>query len=82
MTTQSLPLEGGAGERKWRLQDGIAECKRELHMRERVYPNLIGRGQLTEADANKHNKDLQGTLRFLEFCLKNEVRLRQAMTEG
>ena len=78
----SMPLAGGSGEKKWHLQDGISEIKRELMMRERVYPRLIARGQIEQPEADKRNRDMMGTLRFLEFCLKNEARLRQVMTEG
>jgi hypothetical protein len=74
-----LPLTGGAGEKKWAITDGIAEIKRELAMRERVYPQLIGRGTLDTHSAAKQNRDLTGTLRFLEFCAKNELKLRSLL---
>jgi hypothetical protein len=80
--TDTLPLTGGTGTKKWTLADGISECKREMHMRARVYPNLIARGQLTEQDANKQNVALHGTLIFLQFCAKHELRLRQVLAEG
>jgi hypothetical protein len=78
----SMPLAGGAGEKKWTLKEGIAEIKREQFHRGRVYPRLVASGQLDQADANKQDWALQGTLTFLEFCLKNEAKLRQVMTEG
>jgi hypothetical protein len=78
----SMPLAGGSGEKKWSLKDGIAEIKREQFHRGRVYPRLVASGQLSQAEANKQDWALQGTLTFLEFCLKNEARLRQIMKEG
>lgn len=33
--------------------DKFAEAKRELAMRRRVYPNLVGRGKLSQADADR-----------------------------
>jgi hypothetical protein len=76
---EQLNLEGGAGQKKWTLRAGIDECKRELHMRGIVYPTHIGRGQLTEADANKQNAALQGIQTFLEFCEPHQDLLRQLM---
>lgn len=76
----AMPLQGGSGEKKWKLADGISECKRELMQRERVYPRLIDRGQLEQHTANQQNRDLTGILRFLEWCLKREARLREFMT--
>lgn len=35
------------------LEDSIAEIKRELKMREKVYPNLISSGKLNKDQANK-----------------------------
>jgi hypothetical protein len=79
MTT--LPLSGGSGEKKWELADGVAECKRELKLRERVYPAFIERKSLDPHSAAKQVKALQGTLRFLEFCAKHELRLRALLEE-
>jgi len=67
---------------KWSLADGVAECRRELHLRQRVYPTFIARGQLTQHDADKQNRAMQGTVRFLEFCANNEVRLRSLLGEN
>lgn len=77
LDAEQLKLEGGAGQPKWTLAHGIAECKRELHMRQRVYPTLIARQQLTPIEADRQTRHLQGVQRFLEFCAKHEPRLRE-----
>lgn len=78
---EQLRLGGGAGQPKWTLAHGIAECKRELHMRGRVYRRLVDRGELTQIEADRQIRHLQGTQRFLEFCAKHEPRLRE-IVEG
>lgn len=77
-----LPLAGGTGQRKWTIAEGVSEIKRELRMRERVYPSLITREKLTEEDAVRQNWRLQGALRLLEWCGNNEVKLRKLLEEG
>ena len=67
--------------KKWALSDGIAECRRELALRQRVYPRFIERGRLTEHSAQKQVDALIGTLRFLDFCAKHEARLRALLEE-
>ena len=80
--TSPLPLEGGYGEKKWTLQVGIAEVKRELMLREKVYAHRIATKAMSEQEAAVHMRDMRGVLTFLEFCLKHEGRLRQVMTGG
>jgi hypothetical protein len=48
-----------------RLQDMIAELRRELRRRQISYPTLIKRGALTEAAANRQNARLQAILDVL-----------------
>jgi hypothetical protein len=79
--SDTLPLTGGSGQPKWTIAEGITELKREAHMRQRVYPGLVARGQLEQGEADRQNRRLQGTIRFLEFCAKNEVRLRGLLEE-
>lgn len=74
-----LNLEGGQGQKKWTFADGITEIKREQFQRGRVYPGLIGRGSLSQDDANQQNKALQGCLTFLEFCAPYQDLLRQVL---
>jgi len=80
--TATLPLSGGSGEKKWTLADGISEVKRELMLREKVYAYRISTKAMTEQEAFVHMRDMRGVLTFLEFCLKNEARLRQVVTDG
>lgn len=77
-----VPLTGGSGERKWTLADGIAEVKRELGLRERVYPTFIARASLSEHEAARQMRDLQGTLKFLVFCASHEAKLKRFFEEG
>ena len=44
----------------------IAELKRELKMRERVYPQLIARGKLDEHEARNQYRALLAALKTLE----------------
>lgn len=67
---------------KWRIADGLAECERELQQRSGRYAQLIGRGALTEIEANQQNAALQGTIRFLQFCKDNEAALREFMSQA
>ncbi|MDJ0922086.1 MAG: hypothetical protein QNI84_13245 [Henriciella sp.] len=44
----------------------IMELRRELGMRQRVYPNLIAKGSLTEADADYQTTVMQAALATLQ----------------
>lgn len=55
------------------VQDGIYEVKRELAMREKVYPGLIRNGLLTEVMAAKHIRSMTAVLHFLEKCLREHT---------
>lgn len=66
---------------KWRLDDGIAEVKREIEYRERTFPQLLARGSLGMDEAKQYTAALQGTLEFIEFCKKHEDALRAFMRE-
>src|ERR1043166_5125663 len=75
----ALPLEGG--KEKWTLGHGIAECKRELGLRKRVYPSFVARGSMGTHEAEYHTWAMEGVLRFLQFCQEKEPALRQALIE-
>ena len=47
------------------LAEARAEIARELSMRERVYPGLIARGQLTQPAADQQMARLKAALRYL-----------------
>jgi len=80
--TATLPLSGGSGEKKWTLSDGIAEVKREIGLRQRVYPQFVARQSMSQHEADAHMKAMEGVLKFLQFCGNNEVRLRSFFAEG
>lgn len=48
------------------LREQITEVKRELYFRSRVYPGLVGRGKMTQADADKHTERMAAVLLTLE----------------
>lgn len=48
------------------LAGQITELKRELNMRERVYPDFIARGRLTEKDAARQTERLKAAIETLE----------------
>jgi hypothetical protein len=48
------------------IPEMIAETKRELTMRRRVYPRLVGRGTMTAADAERRIAVMQIILDTLE----------------
>ena len=54
------------------LKDQIAEIKRELHFRARVYPGLVSRGKMTQPDADKHTQRMQDVLATLENLQSGE----------
>lgn len=66
---------------KWRLDDGIAEVKREIDYQERTFPQLIARGSLGMDEAKQYGDALRGLLAFLEFCKSHEEALRAFMRD-
>lgn len=46
--------------------DKVAELKRELAMRARVYPWLIRKGKLTQSEADRQREILEAVLRDYE----------------
>lgn len=47
------------------LRRQIQEVRRELTMRERVYPGLVARGKMTRKDAETHTARMEAVLRTL-----------------
>jgi hypothetical protein len=80
--TAPLPLQGGSGEKKWTLADGIAEIRRELALRKQVYPNFVARNRYTQDQVDGFVRNLEGALKFLEFCANNEARLKAVLQEA
>lgn len=55
--------------------EAIAELKRELRMRDHVYPGQIRRGKLTKAKANKQYLALKKALEILEADVGVQAKL-------
>ena len=47
------------------LADEIACAKRELAMRERVYPTWVGRGKMKQAEADRETRRMRAILKRL-----------------
>lgn len=54
------------------IQEQIAEVKRELSLRERVYPRLIANKKITEQIAERNTARLTAALRTLELVERSE----------
>jgi hypothetical protein len=50
------------------LAEQIAEIRREMKQRERVYPRLILAGKMTQDAANRQTRFMQAALETLEAC--------------
>jgi hypothetical protein len=48
------------------LHEQIAELKRELVMRGRVYPGLVSGGKLSPTEAERRNRALEAAVKTLE----------------
>lgn len=57
------------------IEDQITEIKRELMMREQVYPTLISAGKLEKRVADLRQRDMAAVLRTLEFLRDNRETL-------
>lgn len=58
------------------LSEQIAEVGREVGLRRRVYPRLVGMGQLERAAAEHHLKRMSAALASLRRLARNETRIR------
>ncbi|MBP0439458.1 hypothetical protein [Tianweitania sediminis] len=54
----------------------IAEVRRELALRRSVYPGLISRGKMREAEAELCTKRMEAVLATLHWCQENETDIR------
>jgi hypothetical protein len=54
------------------LRSQLAEVRRELQMRRVVYPKLIGRGQITQDDANRRTAAMEAVAQTLTRLLASE----------
>ena len=57
------------------LDDAIKEVKRELKLREKVYPDFIARGKLTQQKAQQQIARLEKALELLEALQPQQMSL-------
>jgi hypothetical protein len=62
------------------LSDQIAELKREIKLRQRVYPRLIAQEKLTRQDAQRHMTNIIAALHTLETVSEMRLTIAQTMT--
>lgn len=53
-------------------KQALTELKREKNMRDRVYPMMIERGKMTEADADKQHQRLLKAIEIVERAAADE----------
>jgi hypothetical protein len=58
------------------LSEQIAEVGREVGLRRRVYPRLVGKGLLAEAEADHHLARMSAALASLRLLARNATRVR------
>jgi hypothetical protein len=58
------------------LSEQIAEVGREVGLRRKVYPRLVGKGQLARADADHHLARMSAALASLRRLARNPTRIR------
>jgi len=58
------------------IDEQIAEVKRELALRENVYPSFVARARMTQAEADQHMSRLKAALQTLLWVEKNIDLLR------
>ncbi len=61
------------------ISEQIAEVKRELALRERVYPSFIARGKMDQPEADKHMERMTAALHTLLWVEKNATVIRAAV---
>ena len=59
------------------LNDLLGCCRRELAMRQRVYPNWVAKGSMSEKKAEREIEQMRSVVDFLTHCLFKAV-TRQA----
>ena len=55
------------------LNDLLGCCKRELALRERVYPKWVAGGRMSEAKAEREIEQMRGCVEFLVHCVFKAV---------
>ena len=58
------------------LNDLLGCCRRELALRERVYPKWVEKGTMTETKARREIELMRGVVEFLVHCVFKAVTRR------
>jgi hypothetical protein len=58
------------------LNDLLGCCRRELALRERVYPRWVQKGSMTDAKAQREIEHMRSVVDFLRHCLFKAVTRR------
>lgn len=58
------------------LNDLLACCRRELALRQRVYPKWVAKGSMTEKKAEKEIEQMRAVVEFLVHCVFKAVTRR------
>lgn len=64
---------------KYSLIAQIAEVKRELAMRDGVYPGRVAAGKMREGEAEMHTDLMRNVLETLEWLQKHETTVKAAV---
>lgn len=64
------------------LETQIAEVQRELALRRSVYPSMVARERLTQAEADTHRGNMEAVLATLEWLQRNEAAIKARTGEA
>lgn len=64
-------------ERKIPIASQVAEVRRELALRSRVYPGLIANNKMRESEAELCTRRMEAVLATLMFCQEHEAAIRE-----
>jgi ABC-type nitrate/sulfonate/bicarbonate transport system substrate-binding protein len=59
------------------IESQIAEVQREIALRGNVYPGLVGRGKMRQAEADLCLKRMRAVLETLKWCQAHEPEIRE-----
>lgn len=64
------------------IETQIAEVKRELALRDRVYPHMVAAGKASQEEADEHMGSMRAVLNTLLWLAKHEAAIRAAVRRG
>lgn len=59
----------------------ITEVEREIALRRSVYPGLVSRGKLRQAEADLHTAQMQAVLETMKWCERNSPLIHKIVAE-